>query len=135
MYRSALRSTSPVEKFMHLYNILLMLYGDKQAALDAFIVNEEPGVAQTPNPRFLHKNPQPMETVYTRLRNELGHKRQNVNLDMTKTEMEAHVGGLAAFVKRAMSCTRSSTGSLGSKEEIRSRFVFSGKNDAPTPDF
>ena len=41
-------------------------------------------------------------TVYTRLRNELGHKRQNVNLDATKTEMKSHVGGLAALVKRTI---------------------------------
>ena len=30
----------PGEKFMHLYNILLMLFGDKQLAFGAFIVGE-----------------------------------------------------------------------------------------------
>jgi hypothetical protein len=40
--------------------------------------------------------------VYTRLHNELGHKRQNMNQDATKTEMKVHVGGLVELVKRVI---------------------------------
>jgi hypothetical protein len=80
LYRSALQSTSPVEEFMHLYHILLMLFppDERQADVDAFIVHEEPGVQQTQHPV---KGPGFMETVYSRLRNELAHKRAGVNLD------------------------------------------------------
>jgi hypothetical protein len=84
LFRSARQSLSPVEEFMHLYNILLMLcnqqYQDeKQERVEDFIKNEDPNVQQTPDPR----DPKKMETVYTRLRNELGHKRAGVDLKDT----------------------------------------------------
>jgi hypothetical protein len=99
LFRSARLSLSPVEEFMHLYNILLMLFRDVQPDVDAFIVNENPGVPQTPDPRP-HVNR--METVYTRLRNELGHHRVSVNLDNTKAEMSRRVSELASLAKRAI---------------------------------
>jgi len=43
-----------------------------------------------------------METVYTRLRNELAHKRAGVNIDNTKAEMANRLGGLIALTKRAI---------------------------------
>ena len=43
-----------------------------------------------------------METVYTRLRNELGHSRKGVNLQDTKAEMANQLGGLIAITKRAI---------------------------------
>ena len=57
LYSAALRSKSPVEQFMHLYNILLMLYGDRQANVEAFIRNHEPGVPETPDPRYPTSTP------------------------------------------------------------------------------
>ena len=71
LFRSALRSSGAVERFLHLYNIMLMLHNDNQPSNDTFILQEEPTVSQTPSPKF----PSRMETVYTRLRNEFGHKR------------------------------------------------------------
>ena len=50
LFRSARQSTSPVEEFMHLYHILLMLYNDKQADVDAFIIAEDPATPQTLRP-------------------------------------------------------------------------------------
>jgi hypothetical protein len=98
LFRSARQSMSPVEEFMHLYNILLMLYNDRQPAVDAFIKSQEPKVPNTPSP---HK-PGVKETVYTRLRNELGHKRAGVNLEDTKREMGHWLPGLIALTKRAI---------------------------------
>src|SRR5206468_3507544 len=66
LFRSAMQATSPVEEFMLLYNLLLMLHNDKQGDVDAFILNEDPGVPTTPNPN--PRSPGFMETVYTRLR-------------------------------------------------------------------
>ncbi len=43
-----------------------------------------------------------METVYTRLRNELAHTRPGVSLHNTKTEMASRVGELVALTKRAI---------------------------------
>ena len=84
---------------MHLYNLLLMMFNDKQADVDAFIVGEEPAVPRTQRP---NKSAGVMETVYTRLRNEFAHKRAGVNLEDTKTEMANRVGGLVTLTKRAI---------------------------------
>ena len=102
LFSAALRSKSPVEQFMHMYNILLMLCGDRQANVEAFIRAHEPGVPETPDPRYANSQPPRMETVYTRLRNELGHQRAGVNIVNTKTEMENRVGGLRELTKRAI---------------------------------
>ena len=99
LLRSACQSASPVEEFMHMYNIMLMLHDDKQGKLDRFIVAEEPTVRQTQHPE---KKPGVMETVYTRLRNEFAHKRQGVDLQRTKADMADQLGGLRTLVKRAI---------------------------------
>jgi hypothetical protein len=106
LFRSARQSVSPVEEFMHLYHILLMLCNDDQAAVDSFIKSQDPSVRETPQPPI--KRPRKarphvvMETVYTKLRNQLAHKRPGVNLDTTKSEMGTHLGGLIALTKRAI---------------------------------
>ena len=99
LFRSARQSLSPVEEFMHLYHILLMIYNDKQRDVDAFIISEDPAVPQTQSPHDKHGG---METVDTRLRNELAHKRAGVNLDNTKSEMVNRLGGLITLTKRAI---------------------------------
>jgi hypothetical protein len=40
LFRSARQSISPVEEFMHLYHILMMLFNDSQAAVDDFVRRE-----------------------------------------------------------------------------------------------
>lgn len=98
LFRSARQSASPVEEFMHLYHILLMLFDDHQVNVDAFINQEEPAVPQTPHPL----KQDVMETMYTRLRNEFAHQRSGVNLETTKTEMASKLGELIAITKRAI---------------------------------
>ena len=105
LFRSARLSTSPVEEFMHLYNILLMLFDDEQAGVEEFIFEQEPGVQWKHRPevkRPKRRKPLKKETVYTRLRNELGHKRPDVNLDDTKAEMTKCLSELRALTKRAI---------------------------------
>jgi hypothetical protein len=99
LLRSARQSISPVEEFMHLYHILLMLFNDLQADVDAFILGEEPSVPLTQHPL---KAPGVKETIYTRLRNEFGHKLAGVNVDNTKAEMANRLGGLITLTKRAI---------------------------------
>ena len=84
---------------MHLYHILLMLFDDDQPKVDKFILDEDPNVPLTPDPR---PNRKTKETIYTRLRNEFGHKRVGVNLDNTKAEMANRLGGLITLTKRAI---------------------------------
>jgi hypothetical protein len=76
-FRSARQSKSPVEEFMHLYNILLMLFDDSQARVDEFILRENPGVPLTPDPRPNRTN---NETVYTRFRNEFAHSGGRISI-------------------------------------------------------
>ncbi len=98
MFRAALAANDRVVQFMQLYHLLNMLHNDKQAQVDAFIVCEEPGVAQTPSPIKAGV----METLYTRLRNELAHKRAGVNLADTKAQMANYAPALARLTKRAI---------------------------------
>jgi hypothetical protein len=103
LFRSARQSLGHVEEFMHLYHILLMLCNqqyqeEKQKRVEDFIKNQDPNVQQKPDPR----DPKVMETVYTRLRNKLGHKRAGVNLEDTKREMGHWLPGLIALTQRAI---------------------------------
>jgi len=99
LFRSARQSMSPVEEFMHLYHILLMLFDDSQGHVDDFIRRKDPAVSQTQDPR---KGPGVMETVYTRLRNEFGHRRSGVNVDAAKAEMADRLGELVKLTKQAI---------------------------------
>lgn len=105
LFRSARQSLSPIEEFMHLYHILRMIYNDRQADVDSFIVREDPAVPQTQDPRP-GKQQGKMETVYTRLRNEFAHKRPDTNLENTKSEMANRLGGLIGLTKRAIELNR-----------------------------
>jgi hypothetical protein len=96
-FRSTRQSRVPAEEFMHLYNILLMLFKDEQV-VNRFIVGQEPAVAQTPSPCNLNVS----ETVYTRLRNDFAHPRTGDDLQCTKTKMRSHLGHLMALTKRAI---------------------------------
>ena len=98
-YRLALQSRSPVEKFMHLYSLLLRFFEDEQAKVDDFIRSQDSAVPQSPDPRPGHSN---RETVYTRLRNEFAHRRSDGNMQDPKVDMEQHVGGLIGLVKQAI---------------------------------
>lgn len=113
LLRSARQSASPVEEFMHLYNILLMLYNDKQPEVDSFIRQHEKTIAYDNTRPLLDRQRKPRldnqgnpkyakETVYTRLRNEFAHKRDNVDIKQTKAEMEIKLGGLRELAKRAI---------------------------------
>jgi hypothetical protein len=99
-FRSARSSLGPVEEFVDLYGILMRLFGDNFAAVDAFIRTVERSVAQTPSKRPGAK-PGEMETIYTRLRHELAHTR-NVPTGQTKTEIAAKVGDLREVVWQAI---------------------------------
>ena len=99
LYRSARQSSAPVEEFLHLYHVLLMLFEGLQTQVDDFIRRELPSVPQTQDPR---PGKQTMETVFTRLRNELAHKRVGVNVEDTKSEMARWVDSLATLTAQAI---------------------------------
>lgn len=86
-YRFAGYQDDPVARFMFLYNILLQLNSDNQTKVDDFVRSEEPDVAQTPSPY----RPSVMETVYTRLRNEVGHGRAGTTPEQTQAEIRTYL--------------------------------------------
>jgi hypothetical protein len=98
-YQFAINQSDAVARFMFLYNILLQLHGDAQRQVDNFIRQEEPNVPQSPSPRY----PNVTETVYTRLRNEVGHTRAGTTSERTRREMEDNLATLQALVKTAIS--------------------------------
>ena len=100
--RSARLSVGPVEEFMHLYAILLIFFNDSQTKIGGFVVSIEPSVQQTQS-LSKHAHVGMLETVYTRLRNELAHKRKNAVLEITKLEMSKHLAGLRTIVQQAIS--------------------------------
>jgi hypothetical protein len=101
LFRAAQRSESAVERFLLFYALLLLIVvrgPDEQRVVDAFIRREEPLVPETRRP----DKPQIKETIYSRLRNEIGHKRQNANIAQTRAEIEGRVDSLARLVQRAI---------------------------------
>jgi hypothetical protein len=97
-YRFASYQSDAVARYMFLYNILLQLHNDSQKAVDDFILAEEPAVARKASPH----NAGVTETVYTRLRNEVGHRRAGTSPDKTRTEIEHNLSALQKLTKTAI---------------------------------
>lgn len=97
-YRFAGSQSDAVTRFMFLYSILLQLH-DYQEQVDNFIRQETPTVSLSPRP----DKPRIVETVYTRLRNQVGHKRAGIPPEQTRTEIEDNVAALQKLVKVAIS--------------------------------
>lgn len=101
-FRWIMCQDDPVARFMHLYKILLSLEGgpnNSQKPVDAFIVGLESGVQQVFNS---HPKVNRNETIYTRLRNEVGHEITGTTPASTRQGMEQHVEKLADHVKAAI---------------------------------
>ncbi|MBN9519348.1 hypothetical protein J0H58_12635 [bacterium] len=99
--RLIIRQDDPVARFMHLYKILLSLQGGSnhtQKQVDAFITSVEPTVQTVFN---AHQGRG--ETIYTRLRNEVGHEIAGTTPATTRQGMERHVDRLLDHVKEAIS--------------------------------
>lgn len=101
-FRFSLRQTNPVARFMLLYNILLSLNGDNQAKLDNFLISMKPQVEVKPSPHKKWKSSNLYETVYTRLRNEIGHARKGAVPRETAKEIESHISDFQSIVRNAI---------------------------------
>jgi hypothetical protein len=97
-FRSARLSTGPVEEFMHLYGILLGHFCDRQFDVDQFILQVEPSAPTSPSPWKSGST----ETLYTKLRNQLAHRRAGATLEATRHAMTMHVGALRRIVRAAI---------------------------------
>jgi hypothetical protein len=100
LYRSAISQRDPLARFMFLYNILLLLNDDRQARVEAFIREEMTDVEEYEDPR---PNKAGKETIFTRLRNEVGHVREGTTPKQTRVLIENNVAALQTLVRTAIS--------------------------------
>lgn len=101
-YLAALSCTDTIAKFLVLYQLLMLHYKDDQKKVDSFIRNIEPGTPTTQTFPIEKKNSPTVylwETVYSRLRNQVGHNR-HVPIEQTRAEMEQHEQGLMRLARK-----------------------------------
>lgn len=103
LYRVAMQAEDSVDRYLSLYRLLSILCPDpkgdeKQEFVDRFIEQ------QTSEKRAYKRPDKPhiLETIYTSLRNEVGHARQGVDLAKTRQQMDTRVYELAEIVKKAI---------------------------------
>ncbi len=101
LFYFAIGRTDPLSKFMTLYSIILTLCHDKQENVDKFVLSVQPSVA-TNLPYRPRRSGLP-ETVYTRLRNQVGHVRPGTTIEGTISEMEANMSNLVIITKELIS--------------------------------
>ena len=78
-YVFANSESNEIVRFSFLYNLLLQIVGDKQSKADESILEVDLHCEQTISPLNGKQ-----ETVYTKLRNELAHKRENSKYSETR---------------------------------------------------
>jgi len=101
-YRFVVNQGDDVARFMFLYSILLQLQpDDDQKYVDNFIRREMPNVPQSQRP----DKPNVNETIFTRLRNEIAHRRPGTTLEQTHREIRENVASFQALVRTAISRT------------------------------
>lgn len=101
--RIAMQAADAVDRYMSLYRILSLLClsptgKEEQKYVDDFIEQETTAKRQFKRP----DKQSVLETVYSRLRNEVGHARPGVDLATTRREMDTLVYELAAIAKKAI---------------------------------
>jgi len=97
-FRFSIQNEDPISRYMFLYSLLLQTCNDKQGEVDTFICAQEPTVELFQSP----KSPKTMETVYTKLRNEIAHVRKNVTLEGTAKEIKLRVNNLQSLTRCAI---------------------------------
>jgi hypothetical protein len=97
LYRAAMRTVDQLGKFMLLYGILYDLL-KSQKKIDELIKREEPGVEERASTRKGKDN----ETIYTWLRNQIGHPQKDTNLSKVEIEISRVCDKLAYIVNNVI---------------------------------
>jgi hypothetical protein len=100
LFRHAISTENPVVQFMMLYLILDEIYEHNQKIIDAYIMKIAPNTCQTPRPDKLPSK-EILETIYTRLRNEITHRMGNHPED-TRDEILKHLYEFKIIVHSAI---------------------------------
>jgi hypothetical protein len=106
MFRHAMQIRDELGKFMGLYNVLLSVRGDKQKKVDSFILKRDPNTPVSRSPCNT------METVFTKLRNQVGHVRHGVTLLETRREIAQNLLALQSHVVAAIEAKLANTTSV-----------------------
>lgn len=93
LFRFAISQRDPVSKFLFLYSLLLLLYGDKQKTVDDEILKIDKTI-----PTEISNHTNRKETLFTRLRNEIAHIREDINQKNTAKEIKINVSKLQKFL-------------------------------------
>ncbi len=94
MFYDAATVVEPVGRFIFLYTLLLHKFADDQKAVDEAILKIDPTVAQFKSPYAKGH-----ETVFSKLRNEMSHKREGINILETQKEIKLNVDRFETIVK------------------------------------
>ena len=94
MFYDAATVIEPVGRFISLYTLLLHKFADKQNAVDEAILRIDPTVAQFRSPHV-----KGYETVFSKLRNEMSHKREGINILETQNEIKMNNDRFETIVK------------------------------------
>ncbi|HLN30053.1 MAG TPA: methylamine utilization protein MauJ [Gemmataceae bacterium] len=103
LYRVAMQAVDNVDRYMSLYRILSLLCPnpkgkEKQQYVDLFIEQQTTELRTHARPDMAHIK----ETIYSKLRNEVGHARHGVDLAHTRHEMDTRVYELAKIARKAI---------------------------------
>lgn len=97
-----------LSKFMLLYNLILQIAGDSQKLLDDTIKKIDPSVATiTTKRKTFNGSKEVEETIYTKLRNEIAHKRDGVTKQDTLKEIKSILPKFIEIVKKAVDAQKS----------------------------
>lgn len=94
MYYDSATIVEPISRFISLYTLLLHKYSDKQANVDKAILGIDPTIIQFKSPKFNW-----YETIFTKLRNEMSHKRDGINILETHDEIKLNMEKFEEIVK------------------------------------
>lgn len=95
LYHTSATLTDPIARFLSLYMVMLHDVGDTQWAVDEAILGLDATVGQ-----FKKPDGKRFETVFTKLRNEVGHKREGVNILETHRLIHDNVDRFEEIVKK-----------------------------------
>jgi hypothetical protein len=95
MYYDSATIIEPIGRFISLYALLLHKFSDTQKKADEAILSVDFTVSQFSSPL----NAKVYETIFTKLRNELSHKRDGVNILKTHNEVKSNIDRFERIVK------------------------------------
>jgi hypothetical protein len=95
MFYDAATIIEPIGRFISLYTLLLHKFDDVQKKVDEAILEVDPTVGQIKSP---HNNG--YETVFSKFRNEMSHKREGTNILETQKEIKLNLDRFEAIVKK-----------------------------------